>query len=135
MTQSITGSCCCGKVIFSLKNEFSNFYFCHCEQCRKLTGSAHASNLFTSPENITWNKGKALTKRYDHPNRSFTQVFCTECGSGLPFLSQNGKFLIVPAGSLDQEPNKMVDAHIFSEEQTDWHQQMGSSKKFAKFPE
>ena len=48
-------------------------------------------------------------------------MFCVECGSGLPFLSQSGKYLIVPAGSLDGEPSKKLDAQIFCSEQTEWH--------------
>lgn len=121
MAKEITGGCCCKSVAFKLKDEFSKFFFCHCEQCRKLTGSAHASNLFTAPDNIEWLKGEDKTKRYEHQTRSFAKVFCTECGSGLPYVSQSGRFLIVPAGCLDQEPSKSLDAQIFCEEQTEWH--------------
>jgi len=135
MKNVITGGCCCGEVSFSLQDNFSHFYFCHCEQCRKLTGSAHASNLFTSPANITWLKGKERTKRYDHPERSFSQVFCVECGSGLPFISQSGKFLIVPAGSLDSEPSKSVEAQIFCAEQTKWHSEGINQRQVQGFPE
>ena len=134
MNNVLTGSCCCGSVSFSLSDKFSRFYFCHCEQCRKLTGSAHASNLFTSPENIKWERGLDKTKRFDHPTRSFSQVFCTECGSGLPFVSQSGKFLIVPAGSLNQEPTKAVDAQIFCNEQAKWHNSSREADRFPEFP-
>jgi len=134
MSKVITGSCCCGNIEFTVEDKFSHFYFCHCVQCRKLTGSAHASNLFTSPENIHWLKGAELTTRYDHPERSFSKVFCTECGSSLPFLSQNGKTLVVPAGCLDEEPIKQVDAQIFFAEQADWHQTGLAAAKVAGFP-
>ncbi|WKD50055.1 GFA family protein [Microbulbifer spongiae] len=121
MNKEITGGCCCGSVLFKLEDDFENFFFCHCEQCRKLTGSAHASNLFTSPSNIAWIQGENKIKRYDHPARSFSKAFCKDCGSGLPFLSQSGKFLIVPAGALNAEPAKTLDAQIFCEEQAEWH--------------
>ncbi|MFT5722637.1 MAG: hypothetical protein ACI9W6_002970, partial [Motiliproteus sp.] len=117
----ISGGCCCGEVTFSLEDNFSNFYFCHCQQCRKLTGTAYASNLFTSPDNISWTKGIDKTIRYDHPERSFSKAFCSKCGSGLPFVSKSGKSLIVPAGSLNEEPSKELDAQIFCAEQTEWH--------------
>ena len=134
MDNEITGSCCCGEIAFTLKDNFSNFYFCHCEQCRKLTGSAHASNLFTSRDNIKWVKGKDKMKRYDHSERSFSKTFCKECGSGLPFLSQSGKFLIVPAGSLNEEPSKQLDAQIFCSEQTEWHKKGIKVGKVSGFP-
>ncbi|MEO2268305.1 GFA family protein [Pseudoalteromonas pernae] len=134
MSKHITGGCCCGDVTFKVEDDFKMFFFCHCEQCRKLTGSAHASNLFTAPNNIEWTKGQEKTKRYEHPTRAFARVFCTNCGSGLPFLTQNGKFLIVPAGSLDEEPTKSPDAQIFCDEQTHWHQSGLAANKVAGFP-
>ncbi|KLN67189.1 GFA family protein [Vibrio sp. VPAP30] len=134
MSREIKGSCCCGKVTFQLKDEFKMFFFCHCLQCRKLTGSAHASNLFTSPDNIKWLSGEESVKRYDHPTRSFSKTFCTHCGSALPFLTQSSKFLIVPAGSLDQEPEKKLDAQIFCNEQADWHREGLQAIKVDGFP-
>lgn len=131
----ITGGCICENVRFTIKDEFSHFYFCHCEQCRKMTGSAHASNLFTQPQNITWQKGLESISRFDHPRRSFTKVFCNQCGSGLPYVTSNGKKLIVPAGCLDSEPSKVPDAQIFCSEQTHWHQHGQSAKKVDGFPQ
>ncbi|WP_053981336.1 GFA family protein [Marinagarivorans algicola] len=121
MSKIITGGCCCGDVTFTLEDHFSHFYFCHCTQCRKLTGASHAANLFTSPNNINWVTGLDKVKRYDHPTRSFSKAFCVYCGSGVPFVSQSGKALIVPAGSLNEEPSKSLDAQIFCAEQTQWH--------------
>lgn len=134
MERVITGGCCCGSVSFSVKDDFSRFYLCHCEQCRKLTGSAHASNLFTTPDKLTWIRGKDKTKRYDHPERAFSKVFCTECGSGLPFETKNGQWLLVPAGCLDEEPTKLPDAQIFCAEQTHWHKAGMSVIKLPGFP-
>ena len=134
MANQISGGCCCGNVIFTLEDNFSNFYFCHCEQCRKLTGTAHASNLFTSPDNIKWAKGIDNIKRYDHPERSFSKAFCNQCGSGLPFISKSGKSLIVPAGSLNDEPSKQLDAQIFCAEQTDWYKAGLEAPKVNGFP-
>ena len=135
MAKMITGSCCCGDVAFTLEDNFTDFYLCHCEQCRKLTGSAHASNLFTSPDNINWVSGLEKIKRYDHPTRVFTQAFCENCGSGVPFVTQDGKSLLVPAGSLNEESVKKLDAEIFCSEQTHWHKSAMSVGKLPGFPE
>jgi hypothetical protein len=136
MATIITGGCCCGDVTFTVEDNFSDFFFCHCEQCRKLTGSAHASNLFTSPDNINWLSTIEKIKRYDHPERAFSQAFCANCGSGLPFLTQSGESLIVPAGSLNEEPSKLLDAQIFCAEQTKWHKNgLSVTNKVPGFPE
>lgn len=134
MDKEITGDCCCESVAFKLKDDFRKLFFCHCEQCRKLTGSAHASNFFTSPSNIERTKGEGKIKRDDHPTRSLFKMFCTDCGSGLPFLSQNGKFLIISAGFLNEEPSKEVDAQIFCSEQAEWHKLGLKEVKLEGFP-
>ncbi len=135
MSNTITGGCVCGAVQFSVQDEFMHFFLCHCEQCRKMTGSAHASNLFTRIDNIQWLKGESSVRRYDHPTRTFSQAFCLHCGSGLPFVSKSGKALIVPAGSLDSEPAKTPEAQIFCAEQTEWHKAGMQSPKFRGFVE
>lgn len=135
MSRVLSGGCCCGKVSYTVEDNFTHFYFCHCEQCRKMTGSAHASNLFTTPENITWQQGQAFMRRFDYPGRSFTQVFCTECGSGLPYVSSSGRFLIVPAGSLNDEPTKQPEAQIFCSEQTKWYKAGVLAPEVTKFPQ
>lgn len=135
MTKMITGGCMCGAVRFEVEDDFQQFFLCYCEQCRKMTGSAHASNLFTRLDNIQWLQGKELIKHYEHPTRIFSQVFCTECGSPLPFVSKSGKALIVPAGSLDAEPSKKPDAQIFCKEQTEWHKAGIETPKFPGFAE
>ena len=46
MSNTYSGSCLCGEIRFEIEGEFELFYLCHCEYCRKDTGSAHAANLF-----------------------------------------------------------------------------------------
>lgn len=133
MTKILTGGCMCGSVRFQVEDDFQKFFLCYCEQCRKMTGSAHASNLFTRIDNLQWLQGQEYIKRYEHPTRRFSQVFCTECGSALPFVSKSGKALIVPAGSLDEEPGKQPDAQIFCLEQTEWHKSGINAPKFDTF--
>lgn len=135
MSEKIGGGCLCGGVKFQVENEFSKFYFCHCEQCRKITGSAHAANLFTRPDAITWTSGEYLIKQYKYPDRDFTVVFCTECGSGLPFVTNSGKALIVPAGSLDSDPNIQPNDNIFWAERATWYDEGTNANQCAGFPD
>ena len=80
--QLLTGSCLCKRVKYSVAAELQQFYFCHCEQCRKVTGSAFASNIQAAPAEVKWLSGAEYVKRFDYPgDRLFTKVFCSECGS------------------------------------------------------
>ncbi len=49
---------------------------------------------------------------FDVPNSQVRRVFCRACGTKLPFETQNGKFLVVPAGSLSRPPSSPVAAIV-----------------------
>ena len=131
----ISGSCLCNKITFECNDSFDEFHFCHCIQCQKATGSAHASNLFTSPQNIKWLSGFELVKRFDVPGRTISTAFCTHCGSCVPYLSVSGKSLIVPAGSLDSVATMLPQDNIFCSEKAKWYEPGLKAKKFKQFPE
>ncbi|WP_115717560.1 GFA family protein [Gallaecimonas mangrovi] len=131
----IHGSCLCGQVSFELENRFSQFHLCHCSQCQKATGSAHASNLFTSPDNIHWLTGSDFVSRYDVPGRTISNAFCRHCGSALPYVSGSGKALVVPAGCLDDTPAITPEDNIFWAEKAPWYEAALASPHFAGFPE
>ena len=131
----VSGSCLCGKVAFESKDDFQQFHLCHCIQCQKATGSAHAANLFTAPENIKWLSGKQLVKRFDLPGRTISNAFCMECGGAVPYLSLSGNSLIIPAGCLDTPVSIAPQDNIFCSEQAEWYQEAITAHKFDKFPE
>jgi hypothetical protein len=131
----VSGSCLCGEVTFECANTFKQFHLCHCTQCQKIAGSAHASNLFTEPDNIAWISGAETIKRYDVPERTITSAFCSTCGSPVPYLSKSGKALVVPAGSLNAAPNISPQDNIFWEERASWYKDGIESKKCEGFPE
>lgn len=131
----ISGSCLCGKVTFECENQFNQFHLCHCEQCQKITGSAHASNLFTVHDNIIWLSGYAFVKRFDVPGRSMTNAFCVECGSGVPHLSGKNKVLVVPAGSLNGQASIAPQDNIFWDERAHWYDAALKAPHIDGFPE
>jgi len=116
-----SGSCLCGTVSFNLNGELLRFYTCHCSRCQKETGSAFASNLFFPVESIEWISGHDDVTRYEHDEAQFfCSDFCSKCGSQVPYLSRNGEFHIVPAGSLDDEPEIHSSARIFWKDRPAW---------------
>ncbi len=133
MSERLLGRCLCGGVEFSVQDEFEFFHLCHCKQCQQITGSAFAANLFTTPDNIEWLTGDALLVRYEVPDRDFTKVFCSVCGSGLPFLTQNGRHLIVPAGCLDEQPTLKPQDNIFWSEHIPWLESGLTARRFDSF--
>ena len=131
--ENIKGSCLCGTVKFEIVNDFQQFQLCHCLQCQKTTGSAHASNLFTSAANITWLSGKDSIIRYDVEGRRISNCFCNTCGSRVPFTSLSGEILAVPAGTLDGVPSIAAQANIFWPERAQWYDDAIKAKHYDEF--
>ena len=130
-----SGCCLCGAVQYSVTTEVENFYFCHCEQCRKITGSAFAANILTKPVNVNWISGSENVKRFDYSGlRTFTKVFCSNCGSGLPFLNEKRSALVIPAGSLDHEPDIKPANNIFWDDKAQWYEDGITAPKCEGFP-
>jgi hypothetical protein len=135
MPEKLTGECLCGTVKYAVINDFETFYHCHCKQCQQITGSAFASNMITSPDNIEWLSGEKNVAIYEHPTRQFTKAFCSDCGSGLPFVTKSGEHLIVPAGSLTDAPTMAPQANIFMSDEACWLHEGLQAKKFDGFAE
>ena len=105
MSKSIKGSCLCGAVSYQFHGPEYIFQYCHCSRCRKFTGSAHASNIIISPDQFEWLTGADQIGRYEHPEaKHFATCFCRQCGSSLPWAAQSGGAMIIPAGTLDEDP-------------------------------
>ncbi len=128
------GSCLCKSVVFEIDGEFEDFYLCHCSRCRKDTGSAHASNLFSSSAKITWISGEDIVKTYRVEKSEHSKSFCPNCGSALPTLQMDGSLLVVPAGSLDTDPHISPKAHIFIESRASWDNNLEKIPKYPEYP-
>jgi hypothetical protein len=128
------GSCLCGAVRFEVQGTIDAFYLCHCEYCRKDTGSAHASNLFSSTAKLTWLSGEHNVTSFTLPSTRHAKSFCSVCGSALPNLQMDGKLLVIPAGSIDNQLALKPSAHIFAASRADWDRELDKVKSMEKFP-
>ena len=134
--KTLNGSCLCGAVSYSVSQQPSQFYFCHCKQCQKVTGSSFAANLIAEVDSIRWVSGQELLTHFDHPSRAFSKTFCSLCGSGVPHVnkSKTKTSLVIPAGSLDEMPVIEPTANLFVSETPEWLATGLSAKKFNAYP-
>jgi hypothetical protein len=130
----LRGGCLCGAVTYEIRAPFLRFAHCHCSRCRKATGSAHASNLYGSPERFAWTSGRDLVVRFDLPSaRSFATTFCSRCGAPLPHHTRSGREIVVPAGSFDAEPWLRPGSHIFWSSRPSWSCGDGDLPRFDEY--
>jgi len=135
MTQTFQGNCLCGRVHYEVTGPFEAFHICHCSQCRRSTGSAHASNIFTDKEKIQWLAGEDLVKRFDPEEPGIiSKAFCTHCGSLVPYISAKSGKLVIPAGSLSEDPGIRPQDNIFWEDRAEWYETVSEAPRFDAFP-
>lgn len=134
MTQKHTGSCLCGKVTFEITGNFERFFLCHCEYCRKDTGSAHAANLFSSTAQLKWLSGEENVKTFNFNSSGHIKSFCSDCGSALPNAQINGSLLVVPAGSLDSDVDMVPQGNIYISHKANWDNELNKIQEFDELP-
>lgn len=128
------GSCLCGSVKYKVGGELQRFYHCHCQRCRKATGTGHASNLLMKLANISWTLGEELVTCYKVPEAErFRNCFCSHCGSPVPRFIKELDMVVIPAGTLDSEPIIHPQARIFWESRAQWSCGGGDIPVFAEY--
>ena len=129
------GSCLCGSIKYELTGEPMRFYHCHCQRCRKATGTGHASNIMVKEETFKWLSGETLLKRYKVPEAErFYTHFCSECGSAMPRDVPELGATFIPAGSLDTEISIKPEARIFWDSRVEWSCSSDDLTRYSEYP-
>lgn len=133
-TSTTSGTCLCGAVRFVIRGTFESFFLCHCQRCRKDTGSAHAANLFSTTATLEWLSGHDLVRTFELPGTRHRKSFCAECGSALPGVDADSGLLVVPAGSLDDPVGIRPNAHICGDSRAEWDHDLEDIPVLAGLP-
>jgi hypothetical protein len=126
------GSCLCGAVTFTVYAAFEHFFLCHCQRCRKGSGSAHAANIFAADGIVTWLTGADCVTAFTVPGTRHSRAFCATCGTPLPH--RNGALLVVPAGALDTAVPLRPQAHICAASCAEWDDDLAALPRLEGLP-
>ena len=113
---SFTGSCTCGAIAYSAE-ALRPFWYCHCRQCRNMTGhymaaaQADLDKISISGE-----------PKWYYVNDSSRYGFCPDCGSQLFWRNDNNPYLSITGGSLDDSSNLEARGHIYTGEKGHYYQ-------------
>ena len=129
----IRGSCLCGNVRFKLAGSPRFINHCHCSMCRKAHGAAFGSFLHADGRGFRWVSGESHVERYDSSPGN-VRAFCNVCGSKMPALEGEGAHVIIPAGSLDDDPGVRPIVHIHTASKAPWFEISDALPQFEAFP-
>lgn len=117
-TPPITGRCYCGQTTFHASARPQTTSYCHCSDCRRLSGAPVAAFAAFAPHQVhfTPSKGprKSVTKGVD-------RWFCLGCGTQLAatydYLPDQ---VYVPLGIIDQADTLPPEGHAHADSALPW---------------
>src|SRR5262245_23903885 len=122
MPEEVRGHCLCGHVQYAYAGPVGPANYCHCEDCRRCTGSAFNIGVRCEAARFRIVAGapKGFTKRGDSGNE-LTRHFCPQCGSPIFTSSpRHPELVYVKAGTLD-DPSLVAPAlQIWTDSSVAW---------------
>ena len=117
---TLHGSCLCGGVKFELTEAPETLRYCHCESCKKLSGSIGTLNGRVPASAIRILEGEELLQTYQ-PAEGTAKTFCLSCGSNLFGGGwPERETASVRAPAIDDPFDARPSAHIFVRSVADW---------------
>jgi hypothetical protein len=115
-----TGGCLCGTVQYEVEGPATEVTSCHCRMCRKQHGAAFATYGGYANERVRVTAGAEALQVY-RSGPTTERRFCRVCGSSLFWVDTTGRRTWVALGTLDGEPGRPIDGHIFAGAKASWY--------------
>ena len=112
------GHCRCGNV--SMASEFTPEFtvYCHCDDCRRATGSPVLASVAFPKSTITWT-GEDSVSRFI--NGTATRLFCSNCGSPIAQEHESRNDLtFINTGFMENPEAYPPKYHSYSGDQLSW---------------
>lgn len=125
------GSCLCKSVQYELTGDLGDVSYCHCQSCRKASGSAHSANAPVDRARFRLVSGQDTLQEYESsPGKR--RVFCSRCGAPLyVYFTESPDVLRLRLGSLDTPFARPARAHSFVADKAAWDIIEGALPQFA----
>ena len=116
-TKIMTGHCYCGAIKFETSGDPVNVSHCHCESCRRHTGSAMITFASFRPEDIKFTGNQPTKFTTDD---TVSRGFCSRCGSPISYESGRNEYVFLYAGIFDEPGELNPEVHMMYSEKIDW---------------
>jgi len=126
--ERISGRCLCGAISFEVDADPQSVTFCHCESCRRHSGSPAAAFIGVPKAVVSWCGPERASYR---SSPEVIRSFCGRCGSSLTYehdASPERTALYV--GSLDDPSRYTVGKHVHYGERVTWFDTIDSAPRY-----
>ena len=116
-----TGSCCCGEIRYSIKDLPLFTHACHCNDCKKSTGSAFVIHSTTLEDCFEIKGNLEATTLPTGSGAGYKPFFCKKCGTYIycKYDMAPGR-VIIRTSTFDKPENFPPQAHIFIRSKASW---------------
>lgn len=123
---SCEGGCACGAVRYRVTSKPMIVHACHCLNCQRQTGSAHAINALIETDRVILLSGEIEERLVDTPSGRGQRIArCASCKVALwsnYLLNNLGEHLrFLRVGTLDDPSLTPPDVHIFTASRLPWY--------------
>ena len=117
------GSCLCGDIAYEVRSPVKRVFNCYCSRCRKARAAPLTTNGFTDMDGVVFTRGEESIRSFKVPDAMhFTQAFCPRCGGAVPRKDPGRGITVIPFGSLDDDPGRGADCHIWVAFKAPWYE-------------
>jgi hypothetical protein len=115
------GGCSCGAVRFSLKRTLF-VWACHCDACKKRTGSAYGISLPVDDDAVEKFEGTTTVfTRIGESGKKVDYEFCSNCGTTVRWrVERIGNRQCFAGGALDDLAQIEVGGEMYADEALPW---------------
>lgn len=117
--KTLAGRCLCGAVRYAVGDAFRYALSCHCQKCRRATGSAFKPFGGIESDRLRLTAGSDAVLRFGDGDAH--DVHCGRCGSLLYSIVREGQWAHVAYGTLTDPPSLAPTAHIFAGSKAPWY--------------
>jgi hypothetical protein len=120
---TVTGGCLCGAVRYEYEGVVGAAAYCHCADCRRVSGSAFGVSVSVEADKLTFLSGTLghFTTIADSGSQ-VTRYFCTGCGSPIYTLPPHRPGIVfIKAGSLDDPSLVTPNRQAWVSSAVPWH--------------
>lgn len=130
-----TGGCLCGAVHYSCAAEPMMAGHCHCEDCRRSSGSGHSSHMLVPEASVTLSGPTTAYERAADSGNVVSRHFCPTCGAAV--FSTNPSMpgmMFLRVSSLDDLEAFKPQMHVYASRAPSWDKPTGDLPAFDKMP-
>lgn len=118
--QKYSGSCLCGEIRYEIHGEIGDIIQCHCQRCRKASGTAYTTNALVKISDFKFIQGEQLLKKFQS-SATIQRCFCGECSSAIMSIrTETPDYYRLRLGTLDTPVSNKPVMHIFVADKAEW---------------